>query len=161
MYNQPVVSSAHTASWSNKFIARKCGGAGKFESWIHLVIFQSFFAISNNTKDTTESKFALHIMWMWVSGIEYKMKHQINCTHRPARRNIKRGVNDICSLTCFLAHSFLFCSCVCFCLCGPFNCFPYILPATLHFLTLFFVSYLCSIGPLSYMSLYESLLQPW
>ena len=31
----------------------------------------------------------------------------------------------------------------------------------LRFLTLFFWSYLCLIGPFNYMSLYESLLQPW
>ena len=32
-------------------------------------------------------------------------------------------------------------------------------PTTLHFLTLFFWSYFCLIGPLEYISLYESLLQ--
>ena len=35
-----------------------------------------------------------------------------------------------------------------------------ILPITLRFLTLFFLSYLCLIGPFNYISLYESLLQP-
>ena len=34
------------------------------------------------------------------------------------------------------------------------------IPTTLRFLTLFFRSYLCLIGPCNYMSLYESLLQP-
>ena len=35
-----------------------------------------------------------------------------------------------------------------------------ILPTTLCFLTLFFQSYLCLIGPFNYISLYESLLSP-
>ena len=34
-------------------------------------------------------------------------------------------------------------------------------PTTLRFLTLFFRSYLCLIGPFNCMSLYESLIQPW
>ena len=45
----------------------------------------------------------------------------------------------------------------------PFRlCFiPSILPTILRFLTLFFRSYLCLIGPFNYIFLYESLLQPW
>ena len=35
-----------------------------------------------------------------------------------------------------------------------------ILPITLRFLNLFFRSYFCLTGPLDYISLYESLLQP-
>ena len=38
---------------------------------------------------------------------------------------------------------------------------PWILPTTLRFLTLFFRSYLCLIGLFNFISLYESLLQPW
>ena len=38
---------------------------------------------------------------------------------------------------------------------------PQILPTTLHFLTLFFLSYFCVIGPFNCISLYESLLQPF
>ena len=34
-------------------------------------------------------------------------------------------------------------------------------PKTLRFLILFFWSHLCLIGPFNYISLYESLLQPW
>ena len=78
-----------------------------------------------------------------------------------------------------LAHSFSFCSCDCFCLFGPFNCISfntfsrqlsaffcscvYIslmahltvfhsinIPTTLRFLTLFFRSPFCLIGPFSY-----------
>ena len=37
----------------------------------------------------------------------------------------------------------------------------YFLPTTLCFLTLFFRSYFCLIGPFNYISLYESLPQPW
>ena len=51
-----------------------------------------------------------------------------------------------------LAHSCLFCSCVYFCLYGLFNCisFHLILPTTLLFLTLFFRSYFCLIGPFNH-----------
>ena len=60
-----------------------------------------------------------------------------------------------------LAHSFLFRSCVSFRLYGPFDCISfYTLPTTLRFLTLFYRSYFCLIGPLSYISLYRSLPQP-
>ena len=38
---------------------------------------------------------------------------------------------------------------------------PWILPTTRRFLTLFFRSYFCLTGPFNYISLYESLLQPW
>ena len=63
-----------------------------------------------------------------------------------------------------LAHSFLFCSCVYFCLCGLFNCISFHqFSGQLSFF------WLCSsglislslIGPFNFMSLYESLLQPW
>ena len=39
------------------------------------------------------------------------------------------------------------------------TCIPFILPTTLDFLSLFFRSYFCLIGPFHYISLYESLLQ--
>ena len=44
----------------------------------------------------------------------------------------------------------------------PFQLYfiPYILPTSLRFLTLFFRSYVCLVGPFIYTSLYESLLQP-
>ena len=44
----------------------------------------------------------------------------------------------------------------------PFQLYfiPSILPTALRFLTLFFRSYLCLIGPFNLMSVYESLLQP-
>ena len=44
----------------------------------------------------------------------------------------------------------------------PFHLYfiPYILPTTLRFLTLFFWSDFCLIGPFNYISLYESLPQP-
>ena len=44
----------------------------------------------------------------------------------------------------------------------PFHLYfiPKILPTTLRFLTLFFRSYLCLIGPFNYIYLFESLLQP-
>ena len=38
---------------------------------------------------------------------------------------------------------------------------PWIFPTTLRFLTLFFLSYFCLTGPFNYISLYESLTQPW
>ena len=56
-----------------------------------------------------------------------------------------------------LAHSFLFRSCVYF----IFMASPWILPATLRSLTLFFQSYFCLIGPFNYPSVYEILPQPW
>ena len=45
----------------------------------------------------------------------------------------------------------------------PFQlCFiPEILPQTLRFLTLFFRSYVCLIGPFNYISFYESIIQSW
>ena len=49
---------------------------------------------------------------------------------------------------------------------GARKCFSYtiktdlLFPTTLRFLTQFFRSYLCLIGPFKYISLYESLLQP-
>ena len=45
----------------------------------------------------------------------------------------------------------------------PFRLYfiPYILPQTPCFFTLFFRSYICLIGPFNYISLYESLPQPW
>ena len=57
-----------------------------------------------------------------------------------------------------LAYSFLFCSCFCFCFRDPFNCISSheIFPTTLHFLTLFFRSYFCLIGPFNYISLWKS-----
>ena len=60
-----------------------------------------------------------------------------------------------------LAHYFLFCSCVYFL--WPFQLYfiLWILPTTLRFLTLFFRSYLCFVGPPNYTSLYEIPLQPW
>ena len=57
------------------------------------------------------------------------------------------------------AYSFLFCPCVYFCISCPFNCIPFhkILPTILCFLTLFFPSYFCLIGPgLSIDFLYPS-----
>ena len=54
-----------------------------------------------------------------------------------------------------LAHFFLFSFCVYFCLYGLF------LPTTLRCLTLFFRSYFCLTDPFNYISLYESLFQPW
>ena len=70
-----------------------------------------------------------------------------------------------------LAHTFLLCSCVCLCLYGPFNCisfhkFSRQLPAFSLYSSglisaLFFWSYFCPIGPFNYVSLYESLPQPW
>ena len=62
-----------------------------------------------------------------------------------------------------LAHSFLFRACVCFSLYGPVNCisvhkFSRQLSA---FSFYFFRSYFCLIGPFNYLSLYESLPQPW
>ena len=61
-----------------------------------------------------------------------------------------------------LPAPFLFCSCVSFSLHGPLQPYfiLYILPTTLRFLTLFFQSYFCLIGPFNCISLYESLLQP-
>ena len=48
-----------------------------------------------------------------------------------------------------------------FTLYGPFNCISFHkFSQQLCFLTLFFWSYLCLIGPFNYISLYESLLQP-
>ena len=45
----------------------------------------------------------------------------------------------------------------------PFQLYfiPYILPPTLRFLTLFFRSYFCLISPFNYISVYESIPQPW
>ena len=45
----------------------------------------------------------------------------------------------------------------------PFQLYfiPKILPTTLRSLTLLFRSYFCFIGSFNYISLYESLLQPW
>ena len=58
------------------------------------------------------------------------------------------------------AHSFFFFySRVYFCPYVPFNCISF--HRTLCFLTLFFRSYPRLIGLFNYMSLYESLLQPW
>ena len=70
-----------------------------------------------------------------------------------------------CRCLCFwhkpteLAHSFLFCSSVYFGFYRPFNCISFLKFS--HFLTLFFRSYICLIGLFKYVSLYESLLQPW
>ena len=62
-----------------------------------------------------------------------------------------------------LVHSFLFCSCVRFCLYGPFNCILF--HKVSRQLSVFS---LCSsgllsalIGPFNYISVYESLFQPW
>ena len=68
-----------------------------------------------------------------------------------------------------LPHSFFFLSFFFFLfLClflslWPFQLYfiPWILPTTLRFLTLFFRSCFCLIGPFNSISLYESLLQPW
>ena len=58
-----------------------------------------------------------------------------------------------------LAYSFFF---VYFCLYGPFHCISFhILSRQLSAFSLFSRSYFCLIGPLSYMSLNKSLLQPW
>ena len=62
-----------------------------------------------------------------------------------------------------LAPSFLFSSCVCFCLYNPFNCISFhkFSPKTPRFLTLFFWSYFCLSGLFNYISLSETLPQPW
>ena len=57
---------------------------------------------------------------------------------------------------------FILCSRVCFSLMALSTVFHSIIsPTTLCFLTLFFRSYRCLVGPFNYMSLYTSLLQPW
>ena len=54
-----------------------------------------------------------------------------------------------------LAHSFLFCSWFCFRLSGSFNCIWFHkFSQQLCFLTLFFRSYFCLIGPFNYISLF-------
>ena len=63
-----------------------------------------------------------------------------------------------------LAHSFFFILFLClFLSLWPFRMYfiPQLFPTTRHFLTLFFRSYFCLAGPFNYMSLYESLPQPW
>ena len=74
-----------------------------------------------------------------------------------------------CSGFCFgpkatvTAHSFFFILFLClFLSLWPFQLYfiPQILPSTECFLTLFFRSYFCLIGPFNYISLYESLPKP-
>ena len=56
----------------------------------------------------------------------------------------------------------LFCSCVCFCLYSPFNCILFHkFSRQLSTFSLFFRSYVCLTGPFNYISLYDSLPQPW
>ena len=107
----------------------------------------------------------------------YKKWQIIHCTHThfcsadvsPSVRS--RGLTFTwwgCCGLCFkhmptkLAHSFLFCSCDCFCLYGSFNCISFIkLSRQFSAFSLFFPSHFCRIGPFNYISLYESLPQPW
>ena len=74
------------------------------------------------------------------------------------------GCCGLCLFFCTnRAYPLLFiCSCVYFCLYGPFNCISFrkFSPKLCAF-TLFFRSYFYLTGPFNYMSLYESLLQPW
>ena len=72
---------------------------------------------------------------------------------------IGTSLSWVCPLFFFLL---LFFTRVCFCLYGPFNCILFRkFFRQLRFLTLVFWSYFCLIGPFNYISLYESLPQPW
>ena len=74
---------------------------------------------------------------------------------------VPRYVLCACCMYCLTLFFFLFCSCACFCLYGPFNCISF-----RKFSRQLYIFSLCSSGftsallVLSYISLYESLLQP-
>ena len=163
LFHQLLCSSDTTVSYLGETL-RHCKN-GK-SVWLHLVTHQMLY------KSVAFPAKTLRFIQCWVRR-QLVQPFPYTCTYCPTHKwsatchSSPQAHLHMVGMFGFmfateLAHSVLFSSPVCSCLYGPFNCisFPKFSRQLSSFLTLFFKSYFCLIGPFNYLPLYESLLQP-